>query len=110
MDWNSVSSAVDCVLFLLTFQQGTVIKIMLKPSNHDCVWAILLKLPHCTCVHPFFLLIQSQDEEQSTISVPVFHWIAVHNLTSLDHCRNSKQGHTLIADELGQSSKSQSTQ
>ena len=45
--------------------------------------------------------IQSQDEEQTTISVPVFRWIALHNLTSLDHCRNSKQGHTLIADELG---------
>ena len=44
---------------------------------------------------------QSQDEEESTVSVPVFRWIAVHNLTSLDHCRNSKQGHTLITDELG---------
>ncbi len=33
--------------------------------------------------------------------LPVFQWVPLHNITSLNECRNSQQGHTLIADELG---------
>ncbi len=51
--------------------------------------------------------VKATDSSQLGISedppseLPVFQWIPLHNITSLEECRNSQQGHTLIADELG---------
>ena len=33
--------------------------------------------------------------------VPVFYWLPVANITSLEKCRNSQQGRAMVVDELG---------
>lgn len=48
------------------------------------------------CVQPINI-----DQEEPTDS-PTFEWISLGNITHLEKCRNSRQGSTLIVDELGQ--------
>ena len=44
---------------------------------------------------------QPSEADLTPSPLPVFHWIPVGNITSLEACRNSQQGHTLVVDELG---------
>ncbi len=44
---------------------------------------------------------QFSDNEVTPSPLPEFRWIPLVNLSRLDQCRNSKQGHMLIVDELG---------
>lgn len=49
-----------------------------------------------------FFSIQYLDEDDIPKSLPVFKWLPIHNVTFLEHCRNSQQGSSLIVDELGE--------
>lgn len=54
------------------------------------------------CLFRYFLYIsQYLEEEELPKALPVFKWLPIHNITFLDHCRNSQQGNSLIVDELG---------
>ena len=41
------------------------------------------------------------DQEESS-DPPIFEWISLDNISSLEQCRNSQQGSAWIVDELGQ--------
>ena len=47
-------------------------------------------------------MLQYGGEHELPSVLPVFHWIPVENMTQLERCRNSRQGHTIIVDELGE--------
>ena len=47
-------------------------------------------------------MLQYEGEHELPSVLPVFHWIPVENMTQLEQCRNSRQGHTIIVDELGE--------
>lgn len=47
-------------------------------------------------------MLQYEGEHELPSVLPVFHWIPVENMTRLEQCRNSRQGHTIIVDELGE--------
>lgn len=53
-------------------------------------------LPHMLCMCP-----QPQEADVTPSSLPVFHWLPVANTTSLTSCRNSRQGYSIVVDELG---------
>ena len=44
---------------------------------------------------------QLSEDEVTPSPLPEFRWIPLVNISHLDLCRNSQQGHTLIVDELG---------
>lgn len=62
----------------------------------SALWADTSRVYVCVCFLPQY---GTEDEVPSVL--PVFHWIPMENMTQLEHCRNSRQGHTLIVDELG---------
>lgn len=44
---------------------------------------------------------QPQEADVTPNPLPVFHWLPVANTTSLSSCRNSRQGYSVVVDELG---------
>ena len=44
---------------------------------------------------------QPHEANVTPSSLPVFHWLPVANTTSLNSCRNSRQGYSVVVDELG---------
>lgn len=58
---------------------------------------VVSTLPHISSLFVQFL----DDESDIPKSLPVFKWLPIQNITYLDICRNSRQGDSLIVDELG---------
>eukprot|EP00731_Ephydatia_muelleri_P023601 Em0015g1184a len=44
---------------------------------------------------------QSIHRDILSTSAPSFAWVSIENVTALESCRNSRQGHTFYVDELG---------
>ncbi|XP_064392138.1 SREBP regulating gene protein-like [Halichondria panicea] len=72
-----------------------------KPLVRVRLWIGLITLSGIMVLYLYLKRSEANVSEETPSELPVFQWIPIHNITQLEECRNSQQGHTLIVDELG---------